>query len=127
LKKEDLQKESNRISVVADISCDIAGPIACTIRSSKIADPIYGYDPISGEEVDFAQENAIAVMAIDNLPCELPKDASEDFGNELIKEVFPALLRNDIHGMINGASETTLDGQLNEPFSYLQDYLDGKE
>lgn len=127
LKREDLQKESNRISVVADISCDIAGPIACTIRSSKIADPIYGYDPISGEEIDFAQENAIAVMAIDNLPCELPKDASEDFGNELIKEVFPALLRNDIHGMINGASETTLDGQLNEPFSYLQDYLDGKE
>ena len=127
LKREDLQRSDNRISVVADISCDIAGPIASTIRPSKIADPIYGYDPETGEEVDFMQEGAIAVMAVDNLPCELPKDASADFGNELIKEVLPALLRMDVHGMIDRGSETTLDGALNEPFVYLQDYLEGKE
>jgi saccharopine dehydrogenase (NAD+, L-lysine forming) len=127
LKREDLLKENSRISVVADISCDIAGPIACTIRPSNIADPIYGYDALSHAETDFMNPSAIAVMAIDNLPCELPKDASEDFGNELIKEVLPALLRNDVHGMINGATETTLEGQLNEPFLYLQNYLEGKE
>lgn len=127
LKQSDLQSPKNRISVVADISCDIAGPIASTIRSSKIADPIYGYDPSSGEEVDFKQAGAIAVMAVDNLPCELPKDASEDFGNELIKEVLPALLRHDVHGMIEKGSETTFNGTLNEGFAYLQAYLEGKE
>src|SRR5690606_9002941 len=83
--REDLRKDDVRLSVVADISCDINGPIASTIRPSKISDPIYGYDPITESEVDFMQSNAIAVMAVDNLPCELPLDASEDFGNELIK------------------------------------------
>ena len=69
---------------MGDISCDIAGPIACTIRPSKIGNGMYGYDPMTQTEVDFMQEGAIAVMAIDNLPCELPKDASEYFGNELL-------------------------------------------
>ena len=72
-------------------------------------------------------EGAIAVMAVDNLPCELPKDASEDFGNELIKEVFPSLFRNDVHGMIEKGSETTFEGKLNTPFTYLQAYLEGVE
>ena len=93
--REDLKAENVRLSVVADISCDIDGPVPCTIRPSKIADPIYGYDPIKEKETDFGADNAIAVMAVDNLPCELPLDASDDFGSELIKEVFPALLMDD--------------------------------
>lgn len=125
--REDLKKENVRLSVVADISCDIDGPIACTIRPSKIADPIYGYDPISETEVDFTTKGAIAVMAVDNLPCELPLDASEDFGNELMRHVLPALLKEDPDNMIARASETTNDGQLTEYYSYLQDYVDGKE
>ncbi len=125
--REDLKKDNVRLSVVADISCDIDGPIACTIRPSKIADPIYGYDPISETEVDFTAKGAIAVMAVDNLPCELPLDASEDFGNELMRHVLPALLKEDPDNMIGRASETTTDGQLTEYYSYLQDYVDGKE
>lgn len=125
--REDLKKENVRLSVVADISCDIDGPVACTIRPSKIADPIYGYDPISETEVDFTADGAIAVMAVDNLPCELPLDASEDFGNELMRHVLPALLKEDPDNMIARASETTTDGQLTEYYSYLQDYVDGKE
>ena len=69
----------------------------------------------------------IAVMAVDNLPCELPLDASEDFGNELMRHVLPALLKEDPDNMIARASETTTDGQLTEYYSYLQDYVDGKE
>jgi hypothetical protein len=65
-------------------------------------------------------------MAVDNLPCELPKDASEDFGNELLKHVFPRLLVEDIDGIIHKASETTFEGTLNEPFMYLSDYLEGR-
>jgi saccharopine dehydrogenase (NAD+, L-lysine-forming) len=66
-------------------------------------------------------------MAIDNLPCELPLDASEDFGNELIKHIFPALLKDDPHNIIGRASQTNLNGELTEPFKYLQDYVNGEE
>jgi hypothetical protein len=83
--REDFKQASNKIEVVADVSCDIDGPIACTIRPSKIADPVYGYEPASESEADWKKEGVVAVMAVDNLPCELPQDASEDFGNELIK------------------------------------------
>lgn len=125
--REDLKDDNVRTSVVADISCDIDGPVASTIRPSTIADPIYGYDPITEKEVDFDTPNAIAVMAVDNLPCELPKDASEDFGNELIKHIFPALLGEDPKKIIERGSETTKSGELSKHFSYLQNYLDGKE
>lgn len=125
--RNDLKDPSVKTSVVADISCDIDGPVACTIRPSTIADPIYGYDPISEKEVDFNNPNAIAVMAVDNLPCELPKDASEDFGNELIKHILPALLGEDPKKIIERGSETTKSGELSTHFSYLQDYLLGKE
>ncbi len=124
--REDLKSPSIRTNVVADISCDIDGPVACTIRPSTIADPIYGYDPETEKETDYNKANAIAVMAVDNLPCELPKDASEDFGNELIKHILPALLSDDPTAIIARGSETTLDGQLSPYFSYLSDYLEGK-
>ena len=123
LTNEDLQHPDSKLSVVADISCDPGGPIACTIRSSKIADPIYGYNPKTGLEDDFMKEGVIAVMAIDNLPCELPLDASEDFGNELIKYIFPALLKDDPHNIIGRASQTDLQGNLTEGFQYLLDYV----
>jgi len=125
--KDDLKSPDLKLSVVADISCDIAGPIASTIRPSKIADPIYGYNPVTETEDDFMKPGVIAVMAIDNLPCELPLDASEDFGNELIRQVFPVLLKEDPDDVIGRAAETTFEGKLSENFSYLQDYVDGKE
>lgn len=124
--REDLKAENMNLSVVSDISCDIDGPVASTIRPSTIANPLYGYDPISEAEVDFMAEGAIGVQAVDNLPCELPKDASEDFGNELIKGVFPSLFGEDSEGIIERASETNLDGQLTEGYAYLKDYLTGK-
>jgi len=125
--QEDLRDAAVKTSVVADISCDINGPIGCTIRPSKIADPFYGYDPLTGEETDPMASHAIAVMAVDNLPCELPLDASEDFGSELIKHVLPALFGEDPDNVIARGSETTLDGKLTSYFAYLQDYVDGEK
>ena len=113
--------------MVADISCDIDGPIACTIRPSKIAEPIYGYNPITEKEDDFMNPGVIAVMAVDNLPCELPLDASEDFGNELMRNVLPVLLKSDPDQIIERASETSSEGKLTEHFSYLQAYIEGSE
>ena len=128
LTKADLSSESNRISVIADISCDIADPIASTLRPSKVATPIYGYDPETGnEEANYKKNGIIAVMAVDNLPCELPKDASEDFGNELIKHVLPAMIGEDSDRIIERASQTNLDGHLMPDFEYLLDYVEGKE
>lgn len=125
--RDDLKNKNVRTSVVADISCDIDGPVASTIRPSTIAEPIYGYHPEQEKEVDFMDKDAIAVMAVDNLPCELPKDASEDFGNELIKHIFPALFGEDPTKIIERGSETTKEGKLSSNFTYLQDYLEGKE
>ncbi len=126
LTKEDLKASDCKLSVVADISCDIDEPIGCTIRPSKIADPIYGYNPITGEEEDFMNEGVIAVMAVDNLPCELPLDASQDFGNEMIKFILPALFGEDPDDIIGRASETNLQGNLNPLFEYLRDYVEGE-
>ena len=126
LPNEVLTEGPKRLKVIADVSCDINGPIAATIRSSKIGNSIYGYDPNTKSEVDFKNENAIAVMAVDNLPCELPKDASEDFGNELLKNVFPALFGEDPDKIIDRASETNFDGELTEAFKYLEDYAKGR-
>jgi len=125
--REDLKDKSIKTSVVADISCDIDGPVASTIRPSTIADPIYGYNPQTEAEDDFMKDDVIAVMAVDNLPCELPKDASKDFGKELIDKIFPSLFGEDSEGIIDRASETNLEGQLTTHFSYLDKYLVGEE
>ena len=124
--REDAKHKKFNIKFVADISCDIDGPVACTIRPSTIAEPIYGYNPLTELEVDFKEENAIVVMAVDNLPCELPKDASEGFGEMFLNNVIPAFFNNDKEGVLQRA-KITENGKLTERFSYLQNYIDGKE
>ena len=122
LSADDFRHADWRCKVVADVSCDTNGPIACTIKASKISDPIFGYDPITEKETAWNEPGAICVMSIDNLPCELPLDASEDFGNELISKVFPHLFGDDAEGIIWKATETTLEGELTPHFEYLHDY-----
>ena len=79
------------ISLVADVSCDIDCAVASTLRPSTIADPLYGYNPNTEQEDDFYSNETIGVMAVDNLPCELPKDASVDFGKMFIEHVIEPL------------------------------------
>ena len=122
--REDAQHEDFKIRTVADISCDIDGPVACTIRPSTISDPIYGYNVKTQKEDVFNHPDVITVMAVDNLPCELPKDASEDFGNELIKHILPCLLNHDTDNVIERAT-ICKEGSLNGLFTYLQDYVEG--
>ena len=122
---QDLEYPAWRCRVIADVSCDVNGPIASTVRASTIADPLYGYDPIRKEECDWKSNDAVCVMAIDNLPCELPKDASEDFGNELIRSVLPLMIQGDSDEIIWHATETTLNGELTPHFAYLREYAEG--
>jgi saccharopine dehydrogenase (NAD+, L-lysine forming) len=118
---DDARDPNFAIRMVGDISCDLEGPIASTLRSSTIAEPFYGYDPYLEAEVDFNAPNAIGVMAVDNLPCSLPKDASVDFGNEFIAKVLPHLLNGDTEGILEKATEIKA-GELMPDFEYLSDY-----
>lgn len=124
--REDAKSNDFNIKLVADISCDIDGPVASTLRASTIANPIYGYNPQTESEVDYKDKNAVVVMAVDNLPCELPKDASEGFGELFLENVIPAFYNNDKNGVLARAKMTE-NGKLTERFSYLQEYVDGKE
>lgn len=126
LSREMLASTKCKIKVVADISCDINGPIASTLRASTIAEPNYGYLPSEDKEVDMFHPGAIVVMAVDNLPCELPKDASEGFGEMFLEHVIPAFFNGDQNGVLARA-KITGDGKLTPRFAYLQDYLDGNE
>ena len=123
--REDAKHPDFKINLVADISCDVDGPVASTLRASTIAEPFYGYDPQTEKEVVFNTKGSITVMAVDNLPCELPKDASEGFGNMFLEHVIPAFYNNDERGILKRA-KITEKGKLTERFSYLQDYVDGK-
>ncbi|MEQ9262593.1 MAG: NAD(P)-dependent oxidoreductase [Owenweeksia sp.] len=123
--REDARSPDFGVKLVSDISCDIDGPVASTLRPSTIEDPFYGYDPRTEKEVPFGTLGSIGVSAVDNLPCELPKDASEDFGNELIKNVIPHFFNGDNQGVLEAASETNQEGQLTPAFSYLEDYVRG--
>ncbi len=118
----DLKKNSFKIEVIADISCDIDGPIACTIRPSTIDDPIYGFHKLNSLECDFLDPDAIAVMAVDNLPCELPRDSSEMFGEMFLKHVIPSFFNGDKDDILKN-SQMTSDGQLTSRFKYLSDYV----
>ncbi|TXD46656.1 NAD(P)-dependent oxidoreductase [Polaribacter sp. IC073] len=124
--REDAKSNNFKIKFVADISCDVDGPVASTLRASTIADPIYGYNPNTESEVHYKDKEAIVVMAVDNLPCELPKDASEGFGEMFLENVIPAFFNNDKDGVLERAKMTE-NGKLTERFSYLQDYIEGKE
>ena len=125
LTQEMLKTHDNKIKVVGDISCDIDGPVATTIRSSTIEKPIYGYHPSTGEEVAFDHPAAVTVMAVDNLPCELPKEASEGFGSMMLDAVIDSFFNGDKDGILERAT-ITQDGKLTPRFEYLQDYADNK-
>ncbi len=125
LTKEMLQSKDCKIKVVADISCDVNGPIACTLRSSTIEEPYYGYLPIENKEVDVFHPAAIVVMAVDNLPCTLPKDSSEGFGEMFLEHVIPAFFNGDKDGILQRA-KITENGKLTPRFSYLQDFVDSQ-
>jgi len=124
LTREMLLDGNCPVKVVADISCDLNGPVASTLRASTIADPLYGYNPATNEESPDVFENGIVtVMAVDNLPGELPRDASASFGEALLSQVIP-VLSDPENSMIVRAS-ITRDGALTEKYAYLEDFLKG--
>lgn len=125
--QEEMTKDDFNIKVIADVTCDIApiSSIPSTIDASTIADPIFGFDPKTGQKTEPFGDHVVDMMTIDNLPNELPRDASLSFGNQFIKNILPELLNPD-SDVIKRASVTE-NGDLGPHFEYLREYLNGEE
>jgi alanine dehydrogenase len=119
----DTQQPHFRINTIADVTCDVDGSVPTTKRSSTIAEPAFDYNPQTGElEPAYSRPANITVMAVDNLPCELPRNASRDFGRQLIDNVLPHLAGNDAEGVIARAT-IAKNGELMPRYQYLADYV----
>ncbi|MEL7162924.1 MAG: alanine dehydrogenase, partial [Bacteroidota bacterium] len=120
--QQEMADPAFRIRVIGDVTCDIApaASIPSTLRASTIADPVFGFDPASGTEVAAYSPTAIDVMSIDNLPSELPRDASEAFGATFIEEILPEFAKEK-SGILERAM-VTQNGKLGPHFGYLREY-----
>ena len=116
---EDLKVLQN-LKIVGDITCDINGSVPTTIRSTTIEEPNYWIERYNLKEID-ENNDGIAVMAVDNLPSELPRDSSTEFSEGIIKEVLPFLLKEDDGRILNGT--ITTDGSFLEKYNYLNNYI----
>ncbi|MEN9345980.1 MAG: hypothetical protein RLZZ60_1449 [Bacteroidota bacterium] len=116
----DTRNSPFKIKVIADISCDVQGSIPITLKDTKIYDPVFGYDPISMGICEPYTNNSIDIMAVANLPTELPKDASEGFGAMLMEYVLPELFKPE-SSIIDNAT-ICKNGKLTEAYEYLADY-----
>ncbi|MFQ3577309.1 MAG: NAD(P)-dependent oxidoreductase [Cytophagales bacterium] len=123
---EDMKRDSFKAKVIADITCDVDGSIPSTVKFSTIKNPLYDFDPFSGLTYPaFTSENFTTVMAVDNLPCELPRDASIYFGERMLKNVLPALIVDDSENIVERAT-IAKEGKLTKRFQYLEDYALGR-
>ena len=113
-------KEFKSLKIIGDVTCDINGSVPTTIRSTSIAKPYYSINTISMKEIKLGNKD-IAVMAVDNLPSELPREASEEFGNSVISEILPYLIDED-DGRIDRAT-TASNGKFFPKFSYLNNFI----
>jgi saccharopine dehydrogenase (NAD+, L-lysine forming) len=123
---KDIQSPDFAISVIADITCDINGSVPTTSKTSSVNDPVYDVDRESLLPMPpFQKQNSISVMAIDNLPSELPRNASEEFGEQLIQYIIPELFKEKSN--ILEKATIAKDGDLTLDYIYLQDYISAKE
>jgi alanine dehydrogenase len=117
---DDLKEDDYALTTIADITDDAHGSVPCKLGDSSSEEPVYGVNVTTVEKTAPYMHNGIDIMAVGNLPNELPRDASRYFGEQLIKYVIPDLLKGG-NKIIDGA--TMLDkGKLTQNFSYLEDY-----
>ena len=116
-----------RLSVIGDLSCDIDGTVQITKRATTAAEPAYVYDPVSGKITDDLAESGIAVMAIDNLPCEFPRESSMEFAEQIRDFVYQIAVHGitDVtnhHALPNAIRNAvvTQNGSLTQRFKHLK-------
>lgn len=119
---QNINSPDFKINTIADISCDIDVPIPTCIRVSTPENPVYGYHKEKGTESDFSKKESIAVVAVDNLPCELPKTSSIDFGNQFIANILPYMAKDLDHPILKKACVFN-KGVFTKKYEYLNDFL----
>ena len=126
---EEMQQPDFRIRTIADVTCDIAPitSVPATIEASTIADPIFGFDPRTEQKGTLHQEGVVDMMTIDNLPNEMPRDASASFGEQFIQHVWPELEKEYLQGKPSAflrRATVAWKGELGPNFQYLTDYAE---
>lgn len=119
--KEEMRRPDFRLKVIADVTCDVNGSVPATIRDSTIENPVFGYNPQTEKEEAPFQPQVIDVMAVSNLPNELPRESSTEFGDKLIEYVVEELLLDE--SIIIERATIAKNGSLTERFRYLEDYV----
>ncbi len=122
--KEDAKSENFIIQTIADITDDANGSVPINVGDQSIDDPVYGIDKSTLEKTAPYLPNSVDIMAVGNLPNELPRDASRYFGEQLIKHVLEDLVGNGSE--ILERATMVKNGQLTNPFEYLRDYAEGR-
>ena len=122
--KEDISSPDFRIQVIADVTDDANGSVPINLGDQSIEDPVYGVDRKTFQKTAPSLPGSIDVMAVGNLPNELPRDASKYFGEQLLKHILPDLVEG--HSGIIERATIVKNGQLTERFGYLRDYAEGK-
>lgn len=119
----DMATQDFTIKVISDVTCDIApvSSIPSTLKASTIADPIFGFDPATGKETTAHQDHVIDMMTIDNLPNELPRDASKAFGEMFTEHVLQELAKEESDLLTR--STIAVKGKLGKYFEYLDGYV----
>jgi len=117
--KEQLSQFS-KLKIIGDVTCDVDGSIPSTIKSTTIEKPNFFLNTNTFSETDMSNSN-LAVMAVDNLPSELPRDSSTEFGNGIVNEVIPYIIGKDDGRILN--STITTEGRFLEKYNYLNEYI----
>jgi len=120
--KEQMKGSDFKIKIISDISCDIPGSLPSTIKSTTIDNPFYGFNVYTEKESTPFLNNVIDIQAVGNLPCELPVDASLEFGENLIRHVLPCIIESDQDRIIEFAT-IAKEGNLMPRYQYLADYV----
>jgi saccharopine dehydrogenase (NAD+, L-lysine-forming) len=117
---KDIARPDFRIQVIADVTDDSNGSVPINMGDQSIENPVYGVDRTSFQKTLPYQQGAVDIMAVGNLPNELPRDASKYFGEQLIKYILPDLISGGSK-VIEGAT-IVKEGKLTPKFEYLTDY-----
>ena len=128
--REQAARDGLRLRVIGDISCDIDGAIECTVRATEPGEPVFVYNPQTGEDVDGYDGDGVVVMAVDILPSELPRDASNDF-SRVLQPYLPALAAADYSAPFDALdlpseikrAVIVHRGELTPAYRYLQKHL----
>lgn len=119
---EDLKNSDFRITTIADITDDKNGSVPCNLGDQTIENPVYGVDKNSFKKTEPYLPNSIDIIAVGNLPNELPRDASRFFGEQMIKHILPDLIKGQSK-ILNNATILE-EGKITKPFEYMKGFTE---